>query len=65
MGFHIGIVSFSIVSIFIKVMFGLLLTLLLISWLKLAWGTELLFTHLPQDFNKEAESMGFLLGEAG
>lgn len=64
LGFHVRLVSSSVVSIFIKVMFGLLLTLLLINWSKLKQGTELLFIHLPQDLNKEVDSKGFTPGEA-
>lgn len=62
--FHSKLVSSSIVSMFIKLMFGPLLTLLLISWSKLMQGTELLFTPLPQDLTKETDSPGFIPGEA-
>lgn len=64
MGFHVRPVPSSVVSIVKKVMFGLLLTLLLINWSNLMQGTELLFIHLPQDLNKETDSTGFTPGEA-
>lgn len=56
-GFHTRLCSRNTVSVFIKAMFGLLLTLLFLSWSELMPEIGLLcIISLPQDLNKETES---------
>lgn len=64
-GFHTRLCSPNTVSIFIKAMFGLLLTLLFLGWSELMQEIGLLcIINLPQDLIKETESTGFSPGEA-
>lgn len=47
----------------IKMMLGLLLTHLFLSWSELMKEIGLLCTGFPQDLNKETKSIGFILGK--
>ena len=49
----------------IKMMLGLLLTHLFLSWSELMKEIGLLCTGFPRDLNKETKSIGFILGKVG